>query len=221
MRKIALAAAMALSLTASAAYAGPVAGQTGPNNDVLGNGVWGYYGAQVYLVGAGPGGVTALFEFIGKEAGNTNTFFYNDLTNNANDVSFTTAGAGNPGSGYPDPQHSAIASKSVTIYNGLLNFSFTTAPGGGTVTNGSNPLPSSGQVNFFATFNLPGNPTSGTQIWLAMDDQGATDDNHDDMVVRITLRNGGGFSVPDGGATLSLLGGALMGLGLLRRRLSL
>ena len=85
-----------------------------------------------------------------------------------------------------------------------------------TVFNGANVLPSSGGIGFFVTFQLPGNDVVRR---LARDgDQGAPTTTTRHMVRSLT---NGGFSVPDGGATLSLLGGALMGLGLLRRRLSL
>ncbi|MCC6163768.1 MAG: VPDSG-CTERM sorting domain-containing protein [Acidobacteria bacterium] len=204
MRKIALAAAMALSLTASAAYAGPIVpAQSGPGNDVIGDGVWGYLNANVYLAG---GPAYADVTYVGKEAGNTNTF---SLTGASGSVNYSTASTG------------VGTTTNVLLNSGLINFSFTTNNPAATVFNGANVLPSSGGINFFVTFQLPGNPTSGQEIWLALDDQGAPDDNHDDMVIKIKLTNGGSFSVPDGGATLSLLGGALMGLGYLRRRLSL
>ena len=92
-------------------------------------------------------------------------------------------------------------------------------------------MPNSNVPNFFATLasgplfsNLDTNingvtPGSGTTLWVALDDGGAgPDDNHDDMVVRLSILGPGTFQVPDGGATLTLLGCALMGLGALRRR---
>ncbi len=208
MKKIALVAAMVLSLSTGAAYAGPIVADTsGPGNNVIGDGVWGWLGADLYLVG---GSAWADVTYIGKEAGNTNTF---SLTGASGSVNYSTASTADG------------TTTAVLLNSGLLNFSFTTNNPAATVFNGANVLPSSGGINFFVTFKAPfdtsaGNPGGGQTVWLALDDQGAPDDNHDDMVIRISLRSGG-FSVPDGGATLSLLGGALMGLGLLRRKLSL
>jgi hypothetical protein len=67
--------------------------------------------------------------------------------------------------------------------------------------------------------NFEGNATEGNVAWLALDDSGAgPNDNHDDWVgfVRVTALN-----VPDGGAAAGLLGAALLGLGVLRRKFNL
>lgn len=221
MKKMVLVATMALSLGAGMAQAGPLTpGSTGLDNQVLGA-VAGYYGAALYLVGAGSEGAQVKVDFVGKEAGDNNRFFYDDL-GTANDVYYENSYAsGNQAS--PDATLTVasascplgLCSKTVTMYNGLLNFSFS-GPAG-SVANGPGNTP--GGFSFFTTFLAAGNPTSGTQVWLAMDDNNTTDDNHDDMVIRLTIVSGGTFeAVPDGGATLTLLGSALMGLGMLRRK---
>jgi hypothetical protein len=56
--------------------------------------------------------------------------------------------------------------------------------------------------------------TTGDVAWLALDDGGgAPDDNHDDWVGVVRVSR-----VPDGGITAGLLGAALLGLSVLRRR---
>lgn len=226
MKGIVLAAAMALSLTASAAHAGPVFYKTPtPANNVIPQ-VEGWLGANLYLVANAS--TTIQVDYLGKEAGWTNQFFLKDT------FVVSTASYGNANSATITPIGSPV---SVTT-SGILSFTFTTSKGTSNlnaafVTNGTNVLPNAVNSlttpNFFVSLGhgasflgdktLDGvTATSGTVAVLAFDDSGAgSDDNHDDMVIRLTVTNGS-FSTPDGGATVTLLGSALMGLGLLRRR---
>jgi hypothetical protein len=107
---------------------------------------------------------------------------------------------------------------------GLLSFCFSVNSGADSVCNGANPSPVTDDPNFFVTFGFGGDPigggtpSGGTVVLIALDDAGAgPDDNHDDLVVRLTLTNGGTFQVPEPG-TLGLLGMALLGLGFASRR---
>ena len=171
----------------------------------LGTSLQGYYGANLYLLAAGPVSITATI--LGSEAWFKNTFTFEG-------TSYETAGSTN--SFGPGTFWSALAAP------GLLDFSFSvknketnTVEG---VTNGSNPDNTPGSPNFFLSF--VGNPTgtSGQAVYLFLDDGGSEfKDNHDDLVVLLEITGGRISTVPLPAAGVLLLG-ALGGLGALRRR---
>jgi hypothetical protein len=157
---------------------------------------------------------------IGIEAGNTNKFFFEGIEK------FSATGqSGTLGS--PTGTTQSIAS----VVSGLLDFEFTTSvnPASGNVKNGNNVAPNGGNGNFFVTFTNSTDYTSidttidgstasgGTTAWLFYDDLGAgPDDNHDDLVLRLTI-SGGTFTVPEP-TSLALVGACLLGLGVASRR---
>lgn len=194
-------AANATTMTLQGGTAGTIP-DTGQNNEVLqdvcGCGWAGYFGSQVYLDTSSD----IRVEFVGAEAGYQNTFTFGgggfintDYGSNVVPSDFTKL---------PSYVASAIA--------GLLNFSFDTSGGGtlATVANGSNPDNTSLGINFFASFGNTLNRT-GNVLTLFFDDDGANnDDNHDDLVIRLT-------AVPVPAAALPLIT-ALAGLGFVGRR---
>jgi hypothetical protein len=211
--KFLAAGALAATMTAGAAQAatlgisGGISGSIpdGATNEGLGplllpGSLTGYYGSTINLLTRS----TVTFELLGAEAGNTNTFTYiptaQSLTDPGGGSFFNPAGIGAPIS---------VAS----VLAGLLQFSFTTSVGPTTVLNGLNPDNSTLGINFFASFADAPNSREGSVLYLFFDDDGANnDDNHDDLVIRVTAT-----PVPLPAAGFLLIG-ALGGLAVLRRR---
>lgn len=204
LRTLLLASAAALMTAGGAASAASIPGaiSVGDNNDgvnpVYGvNSQSGLFGANWYLVG-GPADITV--EYLGAEAGWLNEF---DFGNDG--VDFTTPGI--------DTWTPAVGSTTYnSVASGLLSFSFITDAG--SVFNGANPDNSNtATVNFFSYLH------AGAQtldLWLD-DTGGGNDDNHDDMLIRLSIASGNFAQVPLPAAGWMLLAG-LGGIGVAARR---
>lgn len=201
IRLLAACGFLTVTSAANAAFIVDTAGATyeavPANNDFKANlaadGVTHFWdGAQLLLTGSG----TVTADYFGREARYVNSFYYggNLLFISTSTPTNVFGAAGNAG---------PFAANA-----GLVPFVFCTAGGGGgCVTNGSN-------TNYQArTIGVA--LASPNVAWLLWDDSGADiDDNHDDMIVRLTFH-----SVPEP-ATMGLLGLGLLGLGITARRRS-
>lgn len=212
-------AALAMAGSASALTFGSIPDGAFNNglDDVYGAGTTersGYYGAQLYF--SGPADTELTIEYLGAEGAFENEFHYKDS------LLFTTAGVDGEGTwcstsltGCTAP----LASTTVTVSAGLIDFFFK-SPLGDAVNgfNADNALGAT-EVNYFVTFDNGEASTSGQSVVLWFDDDGANDDdNHDDMAIRLTLKGGNVVAdVPLPAAGWMLLAG-LGGLGAVARR---
>lgn len=213
LKSTAVAAAVLLG-TLTASNAATIPGPGGGANDALvplfGAGVTtrqGHYGASLYLWGT----ADILVEYLGAEAGFNNSFSW------AGNLFTTTPGGG--GAWVPPP--AAVSQIFTGVTSGLLDFAFGANSVVGTNTNASNPGDhGAGRANFFVSFANE-NASSGNMVYLFFDDIGSPDDNHDDMVIRLSVANGaiGIAPIPLPAAGFLLLGGlGIMGAVARRRK---
>lgn len=224
--------AATLSIVGGTAGTVPGAGGPGPKNDVVkANGLaslGGFYGSKITLdVGA-----TVRVSYIGFEAAFENKFSMGggsiltdgDSKDTDGTTTIGTADPGNTNKETPAGWGEIFGYDVVVGAGGDLVFSFATSGGGGvpagSVANGSNPDDALGAagMNFFATFGTD-KMRAGEDLFLFFDDEGAgDDDNHDDLVIRLSVAKEPGGPVIPLPASAFLMLGALGGLGALRAR---
>ena len=165
----------------------------------------------------GPGNIR--IEYIGKEALFSNNLFnwgalaggllVSDTGPNPPQTVGDTTGIP------PASQANGLAPLVMPVPAGLLPFNFVVTATGNVVPNG-HAGPGNDDIAFFFA-DAAGNPLplsgQSTIAYLLLDDGGGANDNdHDDMIVRLTITE-----APEPG-TLAVLGMTLAGLGLSRRR---
>ena len=201
--------ALAAGAASAAAYVGTIPGLAASNQFLNlftgGSSVQGWYGANLYLVG---GPATIQVEYFGAEAGADNTFDFASGGCVRSHAGGTGDGAGTFSASAPaglGGEDVIVANCSVAnVASGLLDFLFTTSAGL-SVVNGANRDNTDLTSNYFMTFDsnyaldtttTDGTRGSGQSVFIFFDDSGAAnDDNHDDMVIRLSI-TGGSFTVP-------------------------
>ncbi len=233
-------AAAALFSACAFANAAPIiswSGGTNPYTDV-GNDFGSWFGGSTtstLILEQGSIGINDIayvtIEYYGKEAGfNNNEFWWGTLGPYGTGTKVATTGLGttNP---VPSPIPGSPGAPLVTyvvpgvVASGVLPFYFglTDAAAGGTipraVANGH--VDTSGRADDIGFWFGPAVngvlPTSGTSVWVLFDDSGGNQDNdHDDMVMRISVE-----AVPEPSTWMMMLGGlGLLGLMFKRRTLT-
>jgi hypothetical protein len=187
----------------------------GQTNDILesvyGTSVFsrdGYYGSTIRLNSK----TAVTFTFLGFEAGYDNEFLLDADGNGRFDLIFNNK-TGGPAD-VNGKARTAVGDTYTVMLDpaaftaGIIPFMFKADLNGtkGSVANGSNPDNTNDTVNFFTSFDPDATATSGPSLALFFDDGGAgSDDDHDDMGIRIAV-------VPEPG-TMAVLGVGLLALG--------
>ena len=169
----------------------------------------GFYNAGILLDEASP----ILIEVMGAEASFLNKF-------EIGDYSYQHTGGLNTASLDEDGEIVPLETATVTLApgeGGLLDFIFQIvfSDDGGlgtTIANGANQ-PNGEGPNFFASFGNIEQTIGSTDLWLFFDDAGQQFDNHDDLVVRLSI-----VPLPAGMLLLLTGMGGLGAVGARRRR---
>jgi hypothetical protein len=177
----------------------------------------GYYGAQIQIGSEVPVSITA--DYFGAEAGWVNRVFVQDGDESPT-VLFTHTGGMLISPSLALPLATVIYILTDPFEPEIPPFGFSVNNWADSVMNGENPDDLEGNIigpNFFASCDpfgdSEGSSRTCSSVYIFLDDGGNVhDDNHDDMLVRITVSE-----IPEP-STWLLLGAGLIGFGVVGRR---